>query len=157
MDGSRVRLATIAGVALLAAAIAIVVQTRAPEKFPTDFPYAWLTSGTITTDPEKVIELRGRAPTGMQQVDGKTLFPAYFCQDPACPDRTRAAGQPVLFPFDLQGDGVQAFSACPACHPPTSKNTDAKPVDPTMVRAYLTPDGERIMRRFATSTEAATR
>ena len=156
MGGSRGRLAVIAAVILLAAAIAIVVQTRAPENFPKDFPYAWLGAATVITDPEKVTEIRGTAPTGAQQIDGKTLFPAFTCLDPACPGRT-AAGRPIIFPFDLQGDGVQAFAACPACHPPKAKGTDAKPVDPTMVRAYLTPEGERIMKRFASTTEAAER
>jgi len=156
MAGSRGRLAIAAIAILLAAAIAIVIQTRAPEKFPKDFPYAWLAAATVTTDPEKVTEIRGTAPTGAQQVDGRTLFPAYTCLDPACPGRS-ASGLPVIFPFDLQGDGVQAFVACPACHPPKAKGTDAKPIDPTMVRAYLTPEGERIMKRFASATEAANR
>ncbi len=146
------RIVVAAGVVIITLGV-IFYQLRTPAKFPSDFPYAWVAAGTRTTDAAAIIVVPGRAPEVIHhadgtpgtdiQVDGRHLFPAYTCTDPACPGRD-AQGHALLFAYDPLGDLKTAFPACPACNPTPGK---AKKTD-SQIQAYVTPEGALIVRNF---------
>jgi hypothetical protein len=151
--GGLSRLGLVAACVLVVAGALLWWQQRTPAAFPHDFPYTWLVAGTITTDPEQVRVLPGVSPEESPQEDGKRLYPAYACTDPSCPGRV--GGQALLFPFALQPVTGKAFAVCPACARSQLPETATMPGDPARMRPFLTTEGERIMRRFATATSAS--
>lgn len=125
----------IAAVGGLVWSVAGFVGEEPNDHIPNDFPHAFIAAAD-NGHPDRVVVVRARmAPTGAQEIDGHTRWPAWSCANPTCPGRV--GDQLFIFAY---GDPAQGAAAvCPRC---SALGGDQ---DPTQIGAYMTPEAEAIL------------